>query len=95
MKTPFTPVLVQWDDAHASSGIHTLDEVEEFHKAKPTFTVGFLVKNDASGVTVAMDCWEQEDEGCHTVTFIPRWMIRSIVKLARAKDGPQEDKGKY
>ena len=75
-------MLVVWGDAHAEMGVFSPEDIKEFHKEKPTFTVGFLMENTDRGVTLSMDCWEDPEEGGHTVTFIPRWMVHSCHTLS-------------
>lgn len=62
---------VIWDDAHGSDG--TLAEHEIEHKAYQFTAVGFLVKSDDVGVSLAFEMGE--DNRFRDVSFIPRKMV--------------------
>src|SRR3990167_3447767 len=71
--------LVCWLDAHGSTGTMEAHEVE--HKPYGFTTVGFLVRSDDVGVSIASEVGE--DGKYRDVTFIPRGMITSERPLPR------------
>lgn len=78
-------VYVLWLDAHGLGAAEDVspEEVESrVHKGWPTHTVGFLLRSDDKGVSIATDVQEPDDNaevpkvtyrGTH---FIPRGMIQ-------------------
>ena len=62
---------VIWNDAHGSDG--TLAEHEIEHKPYRFTAVGFLVKSDSEGVSLAFE--RGEDGRWRDVSFIPRLMV--------------------
>jgi hypothetical protein len=69
-------VAVTWNDAH-QSGAEPFD-VDEFHKPWVYTSVGWLVKNDAAGVTVAA-C--KGDDEFDRALFVPRGMVVKVRRL--------------
>ena len=45
--------LIEWDDAHGNSDMFNDTDVD--HRPMRFFTVGFLIKSDEVGVSLAMD----------------------------------------
>ena len=62
---------VEWADAHGSDG--TLAEHEIEHKPYIFTAVGYLVKSDVVGVSLAFE--RGEDGKFRDVSFIPRAMV--------------------
>lgn len=90
--------VVVWDDAW-SSGIEvlTVKEIEEKHHPSVMQTLGWVIKSDEKGVSIANErCMDAGDECYRGHTFIPKQLIKSITpfKLAsprrtrRAKKPP-------
>ena len=77
MKLPYPMVLVVWEDAHCSTDMGK----EEEHSPVLTYTVGFQIKRDGVGVTIAQDCYKGGKE-YRVWSFIPRKMIVSINRLS-------------
>jgi hypothetical protein len=71
-------VLVTWNDAHCAIGYP--DDADKEHSPKLTYSVGFLIRKNAKGVTIAQDCYA-EGKDYHTWTFIPKGMVVSVVKV--------------
>lgn len=65
--------IVRWEDAHGSDGTISAHEVD--HKPYVFSTVGYLVRSDEIGVSVASE--QGEDGKFRDVTFIPRKMVLS------------------
>lgn len=63
--------VCRWNDAHGSSGTIATHEIE--HKPYEYTTVGFLVRTDEVGVSIAFE--QGEDGRWRDVTFIPRLMV--------------------
>src|SRR3990167_1026656 len=61
----------EWADAHGSDG--TLQAHEIDHKPYVYTTVGFLVKTDEIGVSIAFE--QGEDGKYRDVTFVPREIV--------------------
>lgn len=69
-------VMVTWSDAHGHDGYYDADAD---HKPVKMFTIGWLVKEDASGISLAC---ERHKEGrvwrYRGGTFIPAGMIVKV-----------------
>lgn len=66
------PIIgARWEDAHGSDGTISAHEVD--HKPYVYTTVGFLVRSDEIGVSIASE--QGEDGKFRDITFIPRKMI--------------------
>lgn len=76
----YPPVLVEWLDAHEDTGDCTPSTIK--HEPSHCRTVGFLIRRDNAGVTLASEC-NDTDEGVElrTTNFIPRGMVRRVVRL--------------
>lgn len=76
---------VVWEDAHGSNDTISTHEIE--HKPYVFTTVGFLVRSDEAGVSIASE--EGEDGKIRDCTFIPRKMVVKefpiLPKARRAK----------
>lgn len=67
-----TPIIgVTWEDAHGSDGTLSAHEVD--HKPYVFTAVGYLVRSDEVGVSVAHE--QGEDGKFRDITFIPRKMV--------------------
>ena len=74
-------VKITWQDAHASTTVAYADH-EIPHAAMEIQTVGWLLKEDEAGVSVANEfCSDATYRG---YTFVPRGMIKSVQLLDRA-----------
>jgi len=62
---------VTWGDAHGSDGTLQVHEVD--HKPYVYTTVGFLVKTDEIGVSIAFE--RTEDGKYREISFIPRAIV--------------------
>jgi hypothetical protein len=71
----------RWGDAHGSDGTIAAHEVD--HKPYVYTTVGFLVKTDEVGVSIAFELGE--DKRYRDVTFIPRSMVLEEYSLGKLK----------
>jgi hypothetical protein len=70
----FPLVTVEWNDAWGSKDDEvTLEDVASSHKPTIVRTIGWLVYEDAEGVSVFNETYEGKYRGR---TFIPRAMIR-------------------
>lgn len=67
--TPITGVV--WLDAHGSDGTIFAHEVD--HKPYTFTTVGYLIRSDEIGVSIASE--RGEDGKFRDITFIPRLMV--------------------
>ena len=79
--------LVHWDDAHGNTD--TFNDIDLDHKPWRFTTIGFLIKDDAKGISLAMDVTEDGVYRDHR--FIPRQMIASmeIIKQGRTPRKPK------
>lgn len=76
---PPRPKLVEviWDDAHADLMEASQSDLEDFHQAAVMHTIGWLLRDDEKGVTVANEeC--PADQTHRGRTFIPRPLVHSI-----------------
>lgn len=71
---PYPIVIVSWNDAHS-----TTDTVD--HSPKRQHTVGFLLRNDKAGVSIAAETGEEKGDDVRDVTFIPRGMVVKVRRL--------------
>ncbi len=62
---------VCWEDAHGSDGTISAHEVD--HKPYIYTTVGYLVRSDDMGISLAHE--QSEDGKFRQVTFVPRKMV--------------------
>lgn len=86
---PPRPKLVEviWDDAHADLTEASQAELDEFHQSAIMETVGWLLRDDHAGVTIANErC--AHDQTFRGRTFIPRPLVRTVRWLA----GPRKRK---
>ena len=66
------PIIgVTWNDAHGSDGTISAHEVD--HKPYVYTSVGYQVRSDAIGVSIAAE--RSEDGKFRDITFIPRELI--------------------
>lgn len=74
-------VKVTWLDAFGEVDKTIFSEHEISHAPLILESVGWLLKEDEEGVTIAMDCNPSEDFTYRNVGFIPAQMITSIDTL--------------
>lgn len=79
--------VVVWDDAQSNSvSSVTIKAIDEVHKPAVMQTLGWLLKEDEGGVSVANErCLDQGDETYRGHTFIPRKMIISVTPFTLAR----------
>lgn len=71
-------VIVVWDDAHGNAH-REVTEDELPHRPIIMKTLGWLLRDDATGVSVANELAYDADSQCYRGhSFIPRGMIRSV-----------------
>lgn len=71
-------VIVGWDDAHGSAH-REVTEDDMPHRPIRMYTVGWLLKRDDTGVSIANEHATDADSTCYRGhTFIPAGMIRSF-----------------
>ncbi|HVI42770.1 MAG TPA: hypothetical protein VM577_19355 [Anaerovoracaceae bacterium] len=73
--------MCKWNDAHGSSG--TLADHEIEHKPYVYTTVGFKVRTDDIGVSIAFE--QGEDGRWRDITFVPRAMVIEEYSLGELK----------
>ncbi len=67
--------FVLWDDAHspAATAVYDKESVSTIHGSMPILTGGWILRDDAKGVTLAGEyCGDEEFRG---VTFVPRSLV--------------------
>lgn len=86
MNKPELPlVLVSWDDAHIdATDPVTLNNVILDHKPLFIHTLGWLLLENESGVSIANEYYDAEDI-YRGRTFIPRSLIRAITHYSLAR----------
>lgn len=72
-------VAVWWGDAYIVE--EQFEEDDCPNEPAVQVTVGFLVKRDKKGVTLAMEYADDEPEQLRTRAFIPAGMIRRVQRL--------------
>lgn len=76
-------VTVKWLDANATQTVAYLEN-EIPHQPATAYTVGWLLRDDATGISLANEYFE-EDETWRGMTFIPRGMILSVTGTKRPR----------
>jgi hypothetical protein len=73
-------VMVSWNDAcELPDG-----EGKPVHKPKVQHTVGFMLKSNKKGVSLATE-WNDDGTGWRGENFIPRGMVRTVRRLKIGK----------
>ena len=72
-------VAVHWLDAHMTDEQLRPDEIT--HKPARQVTIGFLLRDDAVGVSLAVEYNHDDPTDVRTTYFIPRGMIRRVQRL--------------
>lgn len=67
--------VVLWGDAHENT--EPMDEEDIEHAPKIQATVGWLIRQDETGITLATEYGEEDGE-LRTVNFIPAGMAVSV-----------------
>lgn len=80
-------VMVSWNDAHSPSAgdSYTKTSVGEVHGSLPVLTSGWLLREDAEGITVAAE-WYVEEATFRGLTHIPAGMVREVLRLKLPRD---------
>lgn len=72
-------VVVSWDDAHGSAH-REVTEDDMPHRPVVMQTLGWLLRDDEKGVSLANELATDMDSTCYRGhTFVPRGMVRSMV----------------
>lgn len=79
MKSKYPLAKVLWGDAWNQAGWKTEKWVEENHEPAMVENVGYIVKQDRSGVSLAQGV--SDDVSFLGIMFIPRGMIKKITKI--------------
>lgn len=76
-------VVIEWDDAwvKADEAI-VLSDVSATHKPLTVTTIGWLLREDDAGVSVANEIYDETYRGR---TFIPKAMVRKLTRFALTK----------
>lgn len=78
-------VKVVWNDAWSNMTKHVFSEAEINHNPIIMESIGWLLKEDEVGVTIATDRVTGEEFTFRGVGFIPRGMIVDVVTLYERK----------
>jgi len=77
-------VVVEWDDAWADAvATVTEKDVGETHHAEVIVTIGWLLKQDEKGISIA--CERCGDGSYRGRSFIPHGMVRSVTPFRLTK----------
>ena len=83
------PILahVVWDDAQSTATESvSLKDIDHHHRSAVMQTVGWLLKEDEKGVSVANErCLDEGDETYRGHTFIPSSLVRSVTPVIKPK----------
>lgn len=81
--------IVIWDDAYGKGADYvSLQNVHEAHHPTVMKTLGWVLKDDSVGVSIANECCMDDGEDYYRgYTFIPRSLIKSVTpfKLSRPR----------
>ena len=83
-------VLVEWLDACGTSEEVEVEHIE--HKPYITESVGFQLKRDKAGITIAMDTYPDNVSCAKCYAFIPKGMIVKVHTLSLAEPSKKQDK---
>jgi len=75
-------VIVEWNDAWGDEEPVSLDSVDAVHKPLVVRTIGWLLKSDDAGVSLANECYDNSYRGR---SFIPKAMIKSVTPYKLVK----------
>ncbi len=92
MSQPTLPLMVvEWDDAHVEADVPiNLDTVRDSHKPTVVTAIGWLLREDEVGVSIANEFYESCYRGR---TFIPSAMIRSATRVRLSKPRVKKPQG--
>lgn len=83
--------VVEWNDAWIDGNDPvTLSEVHVEHKPKVIITLGYILRDDDSGISLANEYYEDESV-YRGRTFIPRGMIKSVTHFKLTKPRKPKD----
>lgn len=74
------PVIIEWNDAWEDQA--AVDPADIEHKPVVQRTIGFLIRKDKKGATLATE-YAVDGSGLRTTNFIPKGMIVSITPLTK------------
>jgi hypothetical protein len=77
-----------WDDAWTNENAVSLQDVGHTHKPEVITTLGWLLKQDDTGVSLANEFYAETYRGR---TFIPAPMIKSILPFKLSKTRPKKE----
>src|SRR5687767_7198376 len=80
-------VIAVWEDAH-TSGIElvTVDSVKDNHHPEVMQTVGWLIRDDEKGISIANErCTDNGEDYYRGHTFILRSLIRSVTPFTLSR----------
>ena len=86
MKFPSLPfAAVLWDDAHSPNATDTFspDTIVKEHVAVKVVTVGWVLRDDDYGISIAGE-WTGDDD-YRSVTVITRAMLVEVVPLSKPR----------
>ena len=69
-------VILTWLDAHTDTSEFSLTELDEKHKAWQIETVGWLLRDNQEGVSLANE--KTSPETYRGFTFVPKGMVLSV-----------------
>lgn len=84
----WTPCIVSWKDAVT---VHEPANSEDAFPVAIRNSIGFLIRKNTEGVTIAMEddrAAEFGEHDCQTVTTIPSKMVITVTALDRAPAAP-------
>jgi hypothetical protein len=68
--------IITWMDAFSEDARSDIADLH--HKPIETRSVGYVLKSDEIGITIAMDDYPEHPTECHTISFIPIGMVRDV-----------------
>jgi len=79
-------VVVEWDDAwQDQENFQTAHGIALTHKPLRVATMGLLIKDDETGVSIVNEQTKDDDPEYRGRTFIPRAMVRSVTEFRLVK----------
>lgn len=76
-------VVVEWDDAWVKADeAVVMSEIHHTHKPTAVTTIGWLLREDEAGVSIANEYYDETYRGR---TFIPKAMVRKLTRFALSR----------
>ena len=73
MSKKLTPVIIKWQDAESCDAWKGIEEVSSEYKLAEIYTLGWLIKETKTLITVALSYDTDNDRVSSTITIPKKW----------------------